>query len=138
VTPTSAATTREETVLRFVERFALVLSETGLPRMPARVFAYVLAHDALGMDRGELVRIAATGVEAAFCPPEFTVAALRAVYEAVWGVGLDPRNFHRKVTSTPGFVAPTGRTTMGEPGRPARLFKAGSATVLYTPMLRRG
>jgi DNA-binding transcriptional ArsR family regulator len=33
-------------VLRFVERFALVLAESGFPRMPARVFAYVLADDA--------------------------------------------------------------------------------------------
>ncbi|MDC5695644.1 MarR family transcriptional regulator [Intrasporangium calvum] len=33
-------------LLRFVERFALVLTESGLPRMPARVFAFVLADDA--------------------------------------------------------------------------------------------
>lgn len=33
-------------LLRYVERFALVLSETGIQRMPARVFAYVLADDA--------------------------------------------------------------------------------------------
>ncbi|MEV4420543.1 MarR family transcriptional regulator [Patulibacter sp. NPDC049589] len=32
--------------LRFVERFALVLTEAGWPRMAARVFAYVLARDA--------------------------------------------------------------------------------------------
>lgn len=35
-----------EGLLRFVERFALMLSSTGFPRMPARVFAYVLAEDA--------------------------------------------------------------------------------------------
>lgn len=33
-------------LLRYVERFALVLAETGIQRMPARVFAYVLADDA--------------------------------------------------------------------------------------------
>jgi predicted transcriptional regulator len=33
-------------LLRFVERFALVMTEAGMPRMPARVFAYVLAEDA--------------------------------------------------------------------------------------------
>lgn len=33
-------------LLRFVERFALVLTDAGMPRMPARVFAYVLAEDA--------------------------------------------------------------------------------------------
>ena len=36
---------REE-LLRFVERFALILAENGIPRMSARVFAYVLADDA--------------------------------------------------------------------------------------------
>lgn len=37
---------RQEDLLRYVERFALVLTGLGLPRMPARVFAYVLADDA--------------------------------------------------------------------------------------------
>ncbi|WP_433607700.1 NUDIX hydrolase [Dactylosporangium sp. CA-139114] len=73
---------------------------------------------------------------AAFCPPEFTIAELRQVYEAVWNTKLDPRNFHRKATSTPGFVVPTGRSTAGDRGRPAQLFTRGSATVLYPPLLR--
>jgi hypothetical protein len=34
------------TLLRFVERFALVLRESGMAPMPARVFAYALADDA--------------------------------------------------------------------------------------------
>ncbi|HTJ40049.1 MAG TPA: NUDIX domain-containing protein [Dactylosporangium sp.] len=72
----------------------------------------------------------------AFCPPEFTIADLRQVYEAVWSAPLDPRNFHRKVTSTPGFVTPTGRSTTGDRGRPAQLFTRGPATLLYPPMLR--
>lgn len=33
-------------VMRFVEQFGLFLHQEGLPRMPARVFAYVLADDA--------------------------------------------------------------------------------------------
>jgi DNA-binding transcriptional regulator GbsR (MarR family) len=41
-------------MLRFVERFALVLVETGLPRMPARVFAYVLVEDAERYTAAEL------------------------------------------------------------------------------------
>jgi 8-oxo-dGTP diphosphatase len=41
------------------------------------------------------------------------------------------------VTSTPGFVAPTGRSTAGEPGRPAQLYRRGPASILYPPMLRR-
>jgi 8-oxo-dGTP diphosphatase len=72
----------------------------------------------------------------AFCPPEFTIADLREVYEAVWSAPLDPRNFHRKATSTPGFVTPTGRSTTGERGRPAQLFRRGPATFLHPPLLR--
>ena len=72
----------------------------------------------------------------AFCAPEFTVAELRRVYEAVWGTTLDPRNFHRKVTSTPGFVESTGQTTTRDGGRPAQLFARGDAELLHPAMLR--
>jgi len=72
----------------------------------------------------------------AFCPDEFTVGELRAVYEAVWGAPLDPRNFHRKVTATAGFVEPAGASTGGGRGRPAQLFRRGRAEVLYPPLLR--
>lgn len=44
----------QEQLLRFVERFALALAEVGLPRMPARVFAYVLADDAERYTAAEL------------------------------------------------------------------------------------
>lgn len=73
---------------------------------------------------------------AAFCRPEFTIAELRRVYEAVWGAPLDPRNFHRKVTTTPGFVEATGKTTTRDGGRPAQLFSGGSARLLHPAMLR--
>ena len=83
---------------------------------------------------------------AAFCGDEFTVAQLRTVYEAVWGTRLDPRNFHRKATGTPGFLEDTGRMTTGETGRPAALFRlAGAArpaagqptkAVLNPPLMR--
>jgi 8-oxo-dGTP diphosphatase len=106
-----------------------------------------------GKDDGLLLafdhtRILADGVErarskieysslaTAFCPVEFTVGELRQVYESVWGVSLDPRNFHRKVTGTPGFLVPAGGTTTRQGGRPAQLFRAGDATVLNPPMLR--
>ena len=64
---------------------------------------------------------------AAFCGDEFTVAQLRAVYEAVWGTRLDPRNFHRKATGTPDFLEDTGRMTTGDAGRPAALFRLAAA-----------
>ncbi|TCC29776.1 NUDIX hydrolase [Kribbella sindirgiensis] len=72
----------------------------------------------------------------AFCPAEFTISELRGVYEAVWGLPLDPRNFHRKVTKTPNFVAPLGTTTTRDGGRPAQLFHRGTATTLHPPMTR--
>ena len=72
----------------------------------------------------------------AFCPPEFTISELRGVYEAVWGLPLDPRNFHRKVTKTPDFVEPAGGTTTRDGGRPAQLFHRGTATTLHPPMTR--
>src|SRR3954471_22050704 len=73
---------------------------------------------------------------AAFCPPEFTVAELRHVYENVRGNPLDPRNFHRKVTGAEGFLVPTGRTTTRDGGRPARLYRRGDAEALHPPMMR--
>jgi 8-oxo-dGTP diphosphatase len=81
-------------------------------------------------------KIEYSSLATAFCPPEFTVGELRRVYEAVWGVALDPRNFHRKVTGTPGFLVPVGGTTTRQGGRPAQLFRAGGATLLNPPMLR--
>lgn len=45
---------RHDDVLRFVEQFALILTDAGMQRMPARVFAYVLADDAERYTAGEL------------------------------------------------------------------------------------
>jgi 8-oxo-dGTP diphosphatase len=100
--------------------------------------ALAFDHDRILADGVERARakLEYTSLGAAFCPPEFTVGMLREVYEAVWGTPLDPRNFHRKVTSTPGFVVPTGRWTAGERGRPAQLYRRGAAAVLHPPMLR--
>ncbi|SHH25258.1 8-oxo-dGTP diphosphatase [Jatrophihabitans endophyticus] len=75
-------------------------------------------------------------VATAFCAPEFTVAELRRVYEIVWGVPLDPRNFHRKVTGVPGLLAPAGTTTTRNGGRPAELYRRGPAELLLPPILR--
>jgi DNA-binding transcriptional regulator GbsR (MarR family) len=41
-------------LLRFVERFAMALADFGMQRMPARVFAYVLADDAERYTAAEL------------------------------------------------------------------------------------
>jgi 8-oxo-dGTP diphosphatase len=66
------------------------------------------------------------------------VGELRRVYEVVWGEVLDPRNFHRKVTGAPGFLAETGETTTRQGGRPAQLYRRGDADLLMPPMLRGG
>ena len=71
-----------------------------------------------------------------FCDELFTIGDLRAVYEAVWGVRLDPRNFHRKVTSVQGFVVPTEERRIPRTGRPAVLYRRGDATLLFPAMLR--
>jgi 8-oxo-dGTP diphosphatase len=88
-----------------------------------------------GVERAR-AKLEYTPLAAAFCPPSFTVAELRRVYEIVWGTALDPRNFHRKATKTPGFLRPSENTTRGERGRPARLYQRGNAAFLYPPMLR--
>ncbi|MDI1464216.1 NUDIX domain-containing protein [Catellatospora sp. KI3] len=88
-----------------------------------------------GVERAR-AKLEYTALATAFCPPEFTITELREVYEAVWGARLDPRNFHRKVTGTPGFVEPVGRSVAAERGRPAQLFRRGAAQLLHPPMLR--
>ena len=78
-----------------------------------------------------------TGLAAAFCPPEFTVADLRRVYEIVWGVDtFDPGNFHRKVMAIDGFLRETGNLKKEARGRPSRTFVADSGVSLHPPMRR--
>jgi len=88
-----------------------------------------------GIERAR-AKLEYTTLATSFCGPEFTIAELRSVYEAVWGPRLDAANFHRKVTATEGFVEPTGRTESGGRGRPARTYQAGSATTLHPPLVR--
>lgn len=95
-------------------------------------------HDRILADGVERARakLEYTTLAAAFCPAEFTVSQLRGIYEAVWAQPLDPRNFQRKVTGTPGFLTATGRATAGGRGRPAQVFTRGPARSLHPPMLR--
>jgi 8-oxo-dGTP diphosphatase len=72
----------------------------------------------------------------AFCGTTFTISELQQVYEAVWGIRLDPRNFYRKIQGTRDFVVPADPPKRAGAGRPARLFRAGPGTVLYPPMIR--
>jgi 8-oxo-dGTP diphosphatase len=99
----------------------------------------------LAFDHADIVREALerarsqleyTTVATAFCPEPFSIADLRHVYEAVWGVSLDPSNFRRKVTRAEGYVVPAGEFRNREIGRPATLYRRGPSRVLFPPMLR--
>jgi len=87
-----------------------------------------------GVERAR-AKLEYSALATAFCGPTFTISELQQVYEAVWGVQLDPRNFYRKVQNVKGFIVPVGVKKTGA-GRPARLFRAGPRKVLYPPMTR--
>jgi 8-oxo-dGTP diphosphatase len=88
-------------------------------------------HRQLVRDAIERVRVEleASGIATAFVGQTFTMAELRAVYEAIWGVQLDAANFRRSIMAEDGWVVPTGRRARSGPGggRPAELFRAGRA-----------
>ncbi|MCO7239531.1 MULTISPECIES: NUDIX domain-containing protein [unclassified Aeromicrobium] len=58
----------------------------------------------------------------AFVTPEFTLADLRAVHEAVLDRSLDPANFRRQVLAS-GTVTPTGSYLTGTSHRPPALYR---------------
>jgi 8-oxo-dGTP diphosphatase len=99
----------------------------------------------LAFDHGQILadgverareKLERSALATAFCGPTFTISELQNVYEAVWGVRLDPRNFYRKVQSVDGFIIPAGPTRKTDGGRPARLFRPGPRTTLHPPMTR--
>lgn len=73
------------------------------------------------------VELENTGIATAFVGNTFTLAELRAVYEAVWGVHLDGANFRRSVVAEEGWVIPTGRRARpgSSGGKPAELYRPG-------------
>ena len=79
-----------------------------------------------------------TGMATAFVGPTFTLAELRTVYEAVWGVQLDPANFRRSVVTDDGWVIPTGRRARpgATGGKPAELYRAGRMWKHGSPIRR--
>ena len=92
-----------------------------------------LAFDHLQIVRDAIERVRVelevSGIATAFVGSTFTMAELRAVYEAIWGVQLDAANFRRSIVTEEGWVIPTGRRTRPGPagGRPAELYRAGQA-----------
>lgn len=75
------------------------------------------------------VELEVSGIATAFVGTTFTLAELRAVYEAVWNIQLDAANFRRSVVAEDGWVIPTGGRARPGPagGRPAELYRAGRA-----------
>lgn len=109
------------------------------------VSAVEFTPSALAFDHGQILRdgldrargkLEYTTLATVFCPDVFTIGELRQVYETVWGMPVDPRNFNRKVNRSEGFVVPTGAKRQPPTGRPALLYRRGPATNLYPPMLR--
>ncbi|WP_433604267.1 NUDIX hydrolase [Dactylosporangium sp. CA-139114] len=89
--------------------------------------------DGVERARGKLEH---TALATAFCGPTFTIAELQEVYEAVWDVRLDGRNFYRKVQGADGFIVPAGPMRSAGVGRPARLFRPGPRSRLHPPIIR--
>ena len=81
-------------------------------------------------------KLESSAIATAFCGPTFTISELQQVYEAVWDVRLDPRNFYRKIQGTHDFVVPVDSGMRTGAGRPARLFRPGPGKTLYPPMVR--
>jgi 8-oxo-dGTP diphosphatase len=101
----------------------------------------------LAFDHAQIVRDAVErvrvdlelrGIATAFVGTTFTLAELRAVYEAVWGVHLDSANFRRSVVAEDGWVIPTGRRARpgATGGKPAELYRAGRMWKYGSPIRR--
>ncbi|MEO5975464.1 MAG: NUDIX domain-containing protein [Ilumatobacteraceae bacterium] len=84
------------------------------------------------------VELEVSGIATAFVGPTFTLAELRSVYEAVWGVQLDGANFRRSLFTENGWVIPTGRRARpgAAGGKPAELFRAKRAWKFRGPIRR--
>jgi 8-oxo-dGTP diphosphatase len=107
-----------------------------------------LTHDdapVLAFDHGDILRDAVervrakleyTTLAAAFCVEPFSLADLRRVYVAAWGLAPELANFRRKVLSTEGFVVPEHIAEHPGRGRPPLLYRRGAAAQLHPPILR--
>jgi 8-oxo-dGTP diphosphatase len=104
---------------------------------------------ALAFDHGRILRDAVertardlelTDLAPAFLQARFTLTELQEVFEAVWGIELDPANFRRSLTSDPerAYVIGTGERAASSErgGRPPELFRAGPAWKTGSPIRR--
>ena len=118
----------------------------GDPGRDPRMNVVTVAYLAVLRDVGALVAgtdaahaaLEVSGIATAFVGTTFTMAELRTVYEAIWGVQLDAANFRRSLVGEGGWVIPTGRTARPGRGggRPAELYRAGRSWKHGTPIHR--
>lgn len=82
-----------------------------------------------GVERAR-AKLEYTDVAATFFPREFTIGDVRRVYEAIWGIELDPGNFQRKMTGVFERVpdAVPRNVGRGDPPRSSRANRAAFAT----------
>jgi hypothetical protein len=105
---------------------------SSLAESPALPFV-----DLEGADRAQATELVATDAWV-LDATHFTLAELRAVYEAVWCVQLDAANFLRSVVTEDGWVIPTGRRARpgATGGKPAELYRAGRMWKYGSPIRR--
>jgi 8-oxo-dGTP diphosphatase len=89
-----------------------------------------------GVERAR-TKLESTPVATTFCPPAFTLAELRGVYEVVWGVALDPDHFNRAVIGIPGFVEPTSERAARGLDSAGKYYRRGGADGLHPALTRR-
>lgn len=110
------------------------VDELGADDSPTLAFDHEhILSDALERVRSKLEY---TTLAAQFVTEPFTLAELRAVYTAVWGLAPDLGNFRRKVLATDGFVVPVGRAEASTGGPKPLLFTRGPATAVQPAMMR--
>lgn len=67
------------------------------------------------------VRVEETDAALDLLPEPFTLAQLREVYEAIWGMTIDPGNFAKRIGRVDGFIEPIDASSSSIPASPAAL-----------------
>ena len=100
-------------------------------------------HERIVKDAADRMRskLEYTALAAKFCPPAFTIGQLRRVYEVVWGLRLDPGNFHHDFRASGAFerLGGSARAPRSRPGRPGALWsvrRSADADPFATPLER--
>ena len=72
-----------------------------------------------------------------FCDREFTISELVSI-RTIWDAELDPGNFQKKILKSRGFIHDLGKNANSSQtgGRPAKLYTAGTETLLSSPIRR--